>query len=95
MILDGLSKVLLNRVFAWENVQYSVPIPVLFIYVTHFIMTIILSFLAGWIYDITQKYDFSFYICGMLYLVGIIFLLIQPCIQKKEPREKHTENAQV
>ncbi|XP_019359136.1 PREDICTED: monocarboxylate transporter 14 [Gavialis gangeticus] len=50
---------------------------------------------AGWIYDITQKYDFSFYICGMLYLVGIIFLLIQPCIQKKEPREKHTENAQV
>ncbi|XP_057600731.1 monocarboxylate transporter 14 isoform X4 [Hippopotamus amphibius kiboko] len=23
---------------------------------------------AGWIYDITQKYDFSFYICGLLYM---------------------------
>ncbi|XP_013799842.2 monocarboxylate transporter 14 [Apteryx mantelli] len=50
---------------------------------------------AGWIYDITQKYDFSFYICGLLYMVGIIFLLIQPCIQKKQPREKSTEEAQV
>ncbi|XP_016053195.1 PREDICTED: monocarboxylate transporter 14 [Miniopterus natalensis] len=36
---------------------------------------------AGWIYDVTQKYDFSFYICGLLYVVGILFLLIQPCIQ--------------
>ncbi|KFP25430.1 Monocarboxylate transporter 14 [Colius striatus] len=50
---------------------------------------------AGWIYDITQKYDFSFYISGLLYMVGIIFLLIQPCIQKKQPREKSTEEAQV
>uniref|UniRef100_A0A8C6ZQZ6 Solute carrier family 16 member 14 n=2 Tax=Nothoprocta TaxID=8806 RepID=A0A8C6ZQZ6_NOTPE len=50
---------------------------------------------AGWIYDITQKYDFSFYICGLLYMVGIIFLLFQPCIQKKQPREKSTEEAQV
>ncbi|XP_062439141.1 monocarboxylate transporter 14 [Rhea pennata] len=50
---------------------------------------------AGWIYDITQKYDFSFYICGLLYMVGIIFLLSQPCIQKKQPREKSTEEAQV
>ncbi|KFP94895.1 Monocarboxylate transporter 14, partial [Haliaeetus albicilla] len=50
---------------------------------------------AGWIYDITHKYDFSFYISGLLYMVGIIFLLIQPCIQKKQPREKSTEEAQV
>ncbi|XP_032861318.1 monocarboxylate transporter 14 isoform X2 [Tyto alba] len=50
---------------------------------------------AGWIYDITNKYDFSFYISGLLYMVGIVFLLIQPCIQKKQPREKSTEEAQV
>ncbi|NWI19882.1 MOT14 protein, partial [Crypturellus soui] len=50
---------------------------------------------AGWIYDITQKYDFSFYICGLLYMVGIIFLLFQPCIQKKPPREKSKEEAPV
>ncbi|XP_009951296.1 PREDICTED: monocarboxylate transporter 14 isoform X2 [Leptosomus discolor] len=50
---------------------------------------------AGWIYDITHKYDFSFYISGLLYMVGIIFLLIQPCIQKKQSREKSTEEAQV
>ncbi|KFZ60505.1 Monocarboxylate transporter 14, partial [Podiceps cristatus] len=50
---------------------------------------------AGWIYDITHKYDFSFYISGLLYMVGIIFLLIQPCIQKKQPKEKSTEEAQV
>jgi len=52
-------------------------------------------YFAGWIYDITDKYDFSFYISGLLYMVGIIFLLIQPCIQKKQPREKSTEEAQV
>ncbi|XP_053930939.1 monocarboxylate transporter 14 isoform X4 [Cuculus canorus] len=50
---------------------------------------------AGWIYDITQKYDFSFYISGLLYMVGIIFLLLQPCIQKRQLREKSTEEAQV
>ncbi|NXY91088.1 MOT14 protein, partial [Alcedo cyanopectus] len=50
---------------------------------------------AGWIYDITQKYDFSFYISGLVYMVGIIFLLIQPWIQKKQPREKSVEGAQV
>ncbi|KAM9378729.1 monocarboxylate transporter 14 [Phaethornis superciliosus] len=50
---------------------------------------------AGWIYDITNKYDFSFYISGLLYMVGTLFLLIQPCIQKKQPKEKSTEEAQV
>ncbi|NXS58642.1 MOT14 protein, partial [Brachypteracias leptosomus] len=50
---------------------------------------------AGWMYDITHKYDFSFYISGLLYMVGIIFLLLQPCIQKKQPREKSAEGAQV
>ncbi|XP_066858297.1 monocarboxylate transporter 14 isoform X5 [Anser cygnoides] len=50
---------------------------------------------AGWIYDITHKYDFSFYICGLLYLVGILFLFIQPYIGKKQPREKSTEEEQV
>lgn len=43
---------------------------------------------AGWIYDMTQKYDFSFYICGLLYLVGLLFLLIQPCIQIIEQSRK-------
>ncbi|XP_042115655.1 monocarboxylate transporter 14 isoform X2 [Peromyscus maniculatus bairdii] len=51
---------------------------------------------AGWIFDITQKYDFSFYICGLLYMVGILFLLIQPCIQMLEQsRRKYTDGAHV
>ncbi|XP_055977163.1 monocarboxylate transporter 14 [Sorex fumeus] len=51
---------------------------------------------AGWIYDITQKYDFSFYICGLLYLIGILFLLIQPCIQfVRQSRKKYTEGVRV
>ncbi|XP_052606542.1 monocarboxylate transporter 14 isoform X2 [Peromyscus californicus insignis] len=51
---------------------------------------------AGWIFDITQKYDFSFFICGLLYMVGILFLLIQPCIQMVEQsRRKYTDGAHV
>nr|XP_008104433.1 PREDICTED: monocarboxylate transporter 14 [Anolis carolinensis]XP_016847569.1 PREDICTED: monocarboxylate transporter 14 [Anolis carolinensis]XP_016847570.1 PREDICTED: monocarboxylate transporter 14 [Anolis carolinensis]XP_016847571.1 PREDICTED: monocarboxylate transporter 14 [Anolis carolinensis] len=51
---------------------------------------------AGWIYDLTQKYDFSFYICGLLYMMGILSLLIQPCIgKKKQTPEKSTENGKV
>ncbi|XP_062987559.1 monocarboxylate transporter 14 [Elgaria multicarinata webbii] len=51
---------------------------------------------AGWIYDLTQKYDFSFYICGLLYMVGILTLLIQPLFDKKKPSgEKNTENGKV
>ncbi|XP_039343353.1 monocarboxylate transporter 14 isoform X2 [Mauremys reevesii] len=50
---------------------------------------------AGWIYDITQKYDFSFYICGLLYMVGIIVLLIQPCIQKKQSKHQPIDNTKV
>ncbi|XP_012604812.2 monocarboxylate transporter 14 [Microcebus murinus] len=51
---------------------------------------------AGWIYDITQKYDFSFYICGMLYMVGILFLLIQPCIRIiEQSRRKYMDGAHV
>ncbi|XP_043926990.1 monocarboxylate transporter 14 isoform X2 [Protopterus annectens] len=49
---------------------------------------------AGWIYDISHKYDFSFYICGMLYMVGIISLL--PCLQsKKKKTSDDTPVAQV
>ncbi|XP_063162730.1 monocarboxylate transporter 14 isoform X2 [Candoia aspera] len=48
---------------------------------------------AGWIYDLMQKYDFSFYICGSLYMVGILTLLIQPYIGKETPSPgKNTEN---
>ncbi|XP_069434615.1 monocarboxylate transporter 14 [Ovis canadensis] len=51
---------------------------------------------AGWIYDITQKYDFSFYISGLLYMVGILFLLIQPCIQIiEQSRKKYMDGANV
>ncbi|XP_075815180.1 monocarboxylate transporter 14-like isoform X2 [Microtus pennsylvanicus] len=51
---------------------------------------------AGWIFDITQKYDFSFYICGLLYMVGILFLLIQPCVQMiEQSRRKYTDGAHV
>ncbi|XP_048200548.1 monocarboxylate transporter 14 isoform X2 [Perognathus longimembris pacificus] len=51
---------------------------------------------AGWIYDITQKYDFSFYICGLLYMVGILFLLFQPCVRIiEQSRRKHIDDAHV
>ncbi|XP_069322466.1 monocarboxylate transporter 14 [Eulemur rufifrons] len=51
---------------------------------------------AGWIYDITQKYDFSFYICGLLYMVGILFLLIQPCVRIiEQSRRKYMDGAHV
>ncbi|XP_008591812.1 PREDICTED: monocarboxylate transporter 14 [Galeopterus variegatus] len=51
---------------------------------------------AGWIYDITQKYDFSFYICGLLYMIGILFLLIQPCIRIiEQSRRKYMDSAHV
>ncbi|XP_077011495.1 monocarboxylate transporter 14 [Tamandua tetradactyla] len=51
---------------------------------------------AGWIYDITQKYDFSFYICGLLYMVGILFLLIQPCLRMiEQSRRKYVDGAHV
>ncbi|KAJ7324838.1 hypothetical protein JRQ81_017858 [Phrynocephalus forsythii] len=51
---------------------------------------------AGWIYDLTHKYDFSFYICGLLYMVGILTLLIQPCIRKKKTSpEKNRQNGNV
>ncbi|KAM6152330.1 monocarboxylate transporter 14 [Erethizon dorsatum] len=51
---------------------------------------------AGWIYDITQKYDFSFYICGLLYMVGILSLLIQPCVQIiEQARREHTDGSRV
>ncbi|XP_037706111.1 monocarboxylate transporter 14 isoform X2 [Choloepus didactylus] len=51
---------------------------------------------AGWIYDITQKYDFSFYICGLLYMVGILFLLIQPCFRIiEQSRKKYMDGAHV
>ncbi|XP_004455506.2 monocarboxylate transporter 14 isoform X2 [Dasypus novemcinctus] len=51
---------------------------------------------AGWIYDITQKYDFSFYICGLLYMVGILFLLIQPCFRIiEQSRKKYMDSTHV
>lgn len=45
---------------------------------------------AGWIYDVTQKYDYSFYVCGLLYMVGMICLLMEPCLQPKENNTKKT-----
>ncbi|XP_056419089.1 monocarboxylate transporter 14 isoform X2 [Hyla sarda] len=51
---------------------------------------------AGWIFDITQKYDYSFYVCGLLYMLGIICLLLEPCLQPKEQKhEKPVENCEV
>ncbi|XP_077147314.1 monocarboxylate transporter 14 isoform X2 [Ranitomeya variabilis] len=51
---------------------------------------------AGWIFDITQKYDYSFYVCGLLYMLGIICLLLEPCLQpKKKMSEKPVENHEV
>ncbi|XP_064418413.1 monocarboxylate transporter 14 isoform X2 [Latimeria chalumnae] len=42
---------------------------------------------AGWIYDVTHHYDFSFYFCGLLYMIGIICLLLKPCLQAKRGKE--------
>ncbi|MEE6500750.1 hypothetical protein FKM82_003913 [Ascaphus truei] len=39
---------------------------------------------AGWIYDVTRKYDYSFYACGSLYMVGILCLLLEPCLKSKK-----------
>ncbi|CAH2246519.1 monocarboxylate transporter 14 [Pelobates cultripes] len=51
---------------------------------------------AGWIYDITQKYDYSFYVCGLLYMVGIICLLLEPCLKSKnELSEKSNASPEV
>ncbi|KAM6178542.1 monocarboxylate transporter 14 [Rhynchocyon petersi] len=51
---------------------------------------------AGWIYDITQKYDFSFYISGLLYMVGLLFLLIQLCVRIiAQSRKKYIEGTRV
>lgn len=51
---------------------------------------------AGWIFDITKKYDYSFYVCGLLYMLGIICLLLEPCLQpKEENHKKPIENHEV
>uniref|UniRef100_H3AT46 Solute carrier family 16 member 14 n=1 Tax=Latimeria chalumnae TaxID=7897 RepID=H3AT46_LATCH len=44
---------------------------------------------AGWIYDVTHHYDFSFYFCGLLYMIGIICLLLKPCLQAKRVSVKY------
>ncbi|OCT81102.1 monocarboxylate transporter 14 [Xenopus laevis] len=49
---------------------------------------------AGWIYDITQKYDYSFYVCGLLYMVGIVCLLLEPCLQSKDQQSKKLSGSQ-
>ncbi|XP_042195228.1 monocarboxylate transporter 14 [Callorhinchus milii] len=43
---------------------------------------------AGWIFDLTNKYDYSFYVCGFLYMVGIACLLVKYCVPLKEIPEK-------
>ncbi|KAM4693747.1 monocarboxylate transporter 14 isoform 2-T2 [Discoglossus pictus] len=48
---------------------------------------------AGWIYDLTHKYDYSFYVCGLLYMLGIVCLLLEPCLRsKKENPQKSKGN---
>ncbi|XP_078420577.1 monocarboxylate transporter 14-like [Cetorhinus maximus] len=43
---------------------------------------------AGWIFDLTNKYDFSFYVCGLLYMFGVACLLMKHFVQIKESTEK-------
>ncbi|XP_041060585.1 monocarboxylate transporter 14-like [Carcharodon carcharias] len=43
---------------------------------------------AGWIFDLTNKYDFSFYVCGLLYMFGVSCLLMKHFVQIKESTEK-------
>lgn len=78
-----------------KKVQYLSYIPKQFTLLSSFVICVFCPYFAGWIYDITHKYDFSFYICGSLYLVGILFLFMQPYIGKKQSQEKSTEEAQV
>ncbi|XP_028650492.1 monocarboxylate transporter 14-like [Erpetoichthys calabaricus] len=47
---------------------------------------------AGWIFDVSNKYDYSFYLCGLLYLVGIGCLLIKPCLQKQSSEMTNEQN---
>ncbi|XP_053315917.1 monocarboxylate transporter 14 isoform X2 [Spea bombifrons] len=47
---------------------------------------------AGWIYDLTQKYDYSFYVCGLLYMLGIVCLLLEPCLRSNKNLETPTAN---
>ncbi|RXM36428.1 Monocarboxylate transporter 14 [Acipenser ruthenus] len=48
---------------------------------------------AGWIYDATGKYDYSFYFCGLSYVIGIGFLLLKPCLQKQNDTENKSKQA--
>lgn len=48
---------------------------------------------AGWIYDVTGKYDYSFYFCGLIYVIGIGFLLLKPCLQKQNDTENKSKQA--
>ncbi|XP_078060180.1 monocarboxylate transporter 14-like [Mustelus asterias] len=43
---------------------------------------------AGWLFDLTNKYDFSFYVCGLLYMFGVACLLTKHCVQIKESTKK-------
>lgn len=78
-----------------KNVQCLSCISQQLTFLSSIVICMFCPYFAGWIYDITHKYDFSFYICGSLYMVGILFLFIQPYIGKKQSQEKSTEEAQV
>ncbi|MBN3296708.1 MOT14 protein, partial [Amia calva] len=43
---------------------------------------------AGWMYDVFENYDYSFYLCGVLYIAGIGCLLLKPCLQDQNHSEK-------
>ncbi|MBN3326788.1 MOT14 protein, partial [Atractosteus spatula] len=46
---------------------------------------------AGWIYDVSETYDYSFYLSGVLYMVGISFLMLKPCLQKTSTTEERKQ----
>lgn len=87
-----------NKMFVHKN-DIEIPIEVFIVVINDLLinciaLNIFFSCFVGWIYDITQKYDFSFYICGLLYMIGILFLLIQPCIQIiEQSRRKYMHGA--
>lgn len=44
--------------------------------------------LAGFLYDYTQTYDFSFYLAGVCYLLSSVSLFLEPMARRWQAREK-------
>jgi len=48
---------------------------------------------TGWLYDISESYDNSFYMMGICIVVSGAMLYPIPCIQRWRERREHKETA--